>query len=550
MRAAIHFHPDAYVLDGNQIMGRRAAGAAFLRAAIENAGGDPLVGYVDSKEIVDTFTGAVRSLDPVAVTECLVKGNVAPLVRIGCLYRADPVMGPGARLRLRSGLSSYSLCGITHTLLSSGTLDAIGSLLTEPVMDWDALICTSSAAIQVVTSTLDEAGEYLRWRTGTLVPPPRPQLPVIPLGIHCDDWSSTESDRSKARQSLAIGDDEVVLLFAGRLSYAAKAHPFQMYEALRDVADRTGQKLTLLLAGQFFNKPIKNDFRENAAIICPNIRFLHVDGEDAAVYAAAFAGADIFVSMADNLQETFGITPLEAMAAGLPVVVSDWNGYRDTVRNGIDGFRVPTWAPVAGPGVRIAALYEITESYDFHSSRTSTLVSMDSAQLVSRLVQLVRSPDLRREMGENGRQRARQDFDWRIIYPKYRELWAELAARRTRAASNVQRALIAQAPRAHFAHDDPFRRFASYATRTVNAATLVRTNTGADGAKYAELTARPMLSFWRLPPELAGEILDAAADEPVAIGEIARRLGKNSDMMIEQIARLAKLNLVTLHNAD
>ena len=34
--------------------------------------------------------------------------------------------------------------------------------------------------------------------------------------------------------------------------------------------------------------------------------------------------------------------PIEAMAAGLPVVVSDWDGYRFTVRDGIEGFLVPT----------------------------------------------------------------------------------------------------------------------------------------------------------------------------------------------------------------
>ena len=29
------------------------------------------------------------------------------------------------------------------------------------------------------------------------------------------------------------------------------------------------------------------------------------------------------------------------MAAGLPVVVTDWNGYRDTVGNNLDGFTIP-----------------------------------------------------------------------------------------------------------------------------------------------------------------------------------------------------------------
>ena len=54
------------------------------------------------------------------------------------------------------------------------------------------------------------------------------------------------------------------------------------------------------------------------------------------------------MSLVDNPQETFGLAVAEAMAAGVPLVVSDWNGYRDLVRDGIDGFRVPTsWASVA-----------------------------------------------------------------------------------------------------------------------------------------------------------------------------------------------------------
>jgi glycogen synthase len=54
--------------------------------------------------------------------------------------------------------------------------------------------------------------------------------------------------------------------------------------------------------------------------------------------------------MSDNIQETFGLTPLEAMAAGLPVIVGDWDGYKDTVRDGVDGFRIPSLMPPAPLG--------------------------------------------------------------------------------------------------------------------------------------------------------------------------------------------------------
>ena len=55
----------------------------------------------------------------------------------------------------------------------------------------------------------------------------------------------------------------------------------------------------------------------------------------------ALAAADLFCSPSDNLQETFGLSVLEAMASSLPVVASDWDGYRDLVVHGRTGWLVP-----------------------------------------------------------------------------------------------------------------------------------------------------------------------------------------------------------------
>ena len=52
--------------------------------------------------------------------------------------------------------------------------------------------------------------------------------------------------------------------------------------------------------------------------------------------------ADVVVSLADNPQETFGLTILEAAAAAKPVIASDYDGYRDLVRHGSTGFLVST----------------------------------------------------------------------------------------------------------------------------------------------------------------------------------------------------------------
>lgn len=61
---------------------------------------------------------------------------------------------------------------------------------------------------------------------------------------------------------------------------------------------------------------------------------------------AVYSAADIFVSPSDNMQETFGLTLLEAGAAELPAVVSDWDGYRDIIVHDETGFLVPVLAPI------------------------------------------------------------------------------------------------------------------------------------------------------------------------------------------------------------
>ena len=52
--------------------------------------------------------------------------------------------------------------------------------------------------------------------------------------------------------------------------------------------------------------------------------------------AAAFAGMDIFVF--PSRTDTFGLVILEAMASGVPVVVSPETGARVQVQNGVTGF--------------------------------------------------------------------------------------------------------------------------------------------------------------------------------------------------------------------
>ena len=42
------------------------------------------------------------------------------------------------------------------------------------------------------------------------------------------------------------------------------------------------------------------------------------------------------------------------MAAGIPVIVSDWDGYRYTVTDGLEGFLIPTWLLESQQGVDLS----------------------------------------------------------------------------------------------------------------------------------------------------------------------------------------------------
>jgi hypothetical protein len=170
--------------------------------------------------------------------------------------------------------------------------------------------------------------------------------------------------------------------------------------------------LVLIECGWFANQPIRQAFEAASSRIAPDVRVLHPDGRLKAQRQTAWRAADIFCSLADNIQETFGITPIEAMASGLPVVVSDWDGYRDTVRHGVDGFRVSTLAPPAGAGADLAMRHALgMDTYDMYCGYTSTLVAVDIEETAQSLARLVASPELRSEMGRAGQVRACEVFD-------------------------------------------------------------------------------------------------------------------------------------------
>jgi hypothetical protein len=100
-------------------------------------------------------------------------------------------------------------------------------------------------------------------------------------------------------------------------------------------------------------------------------------------------------------------------------------------------------------------------NYDHFLAQTSQCVAVDCAAASRAFVVLFQDPDLRRRMGEAGRRRAVQDFDWRVVIRAYENLWRTQEVERAVAAASAS-----QVPRhpGTAAYPAPERSFAGYPT--------------------------------------------------------------------------------------
>jgi hypothetical protein len=262
-----------------------------------------------------------------------------------------------------------------------------------------------------------------------------------------------------------------------------------------------------------------------------------------------WAASDVFISLSDNVQETFGLTPIEAMAAGLPVIVSDWDGYRESVRDGIEGLRVPTLLPPAGAARDLASLYGVdTISYSDYIANLAMATVVDVGACTDAIVRLVSDAGLRQKLGENGRQRARSTYDWSVVVQKYEELWAELAELRAggpprfAAKSRPQNSLM----------PDPFELHAHYPTQMMTGTDRVSLGTGHElFERLSESTMTRYGADFRAKPEVLTKLLETLrAGETLTVTQIVETYSSETGAaLLRSLGQLAKFDVIRISKA-
>jgi glycosyltransferase involved in cell wall biosynthesis len=539
---AIYYSGDAYST-ANKIMGRLSAGKAFMRGVARKWPDATLHGFGQGAKTAKSMLSQLSGDGFAGQLKWIELPNWAALGEIGALYYPAPMTKAFAHSRNSFNPAAFSFMGVTHTLSSNNAMDQVADLALPPFKPWDALICTSQAALDFSTSIQNEMKAWLSAQTGA-TRFNAPQLPVIPLGIDCPAFAPKLGQRDVARAALGLGASEVAFLFSGRLSFHAKANPAPMYQALEQAAQLA--PVVCIEAGVFPNEAIRTSYLAAQKLLAPSVRFVWIDGQDELRYRQAWQSADVFVSLSDNIQETFGLTPVEAMAAGLPVLVSDWNGYKDTVRDGIDGYRIPTILPPPGVGGDLAMRHALgLDTYDFYIGRTSLATVVEPMALAQACIRLATQPELRASMGAAGLSRASHEFDWPVILQRYAQLANELTKIRLSAA--------AQAPEPWVQRADPFARFGHFPTQTLAGNALVIAQPGAR-SRLSDLLGLSMVNYAfeasLLPPDTIKAlltVLDKSGSQTV--NTLLTAAGAGTPAGVRSLMWLWKFNLVQISPA-
>jgi hypothetical protein len=169
------------------------------------------------------------------------------------------------------------------------------------------------------------------------------------------------------------------------------------------------------------------------------------------------------------------------MACGLPVIVSDWGGYKDTVLHGETGFRIPTyWAEADEPFLKSASLFHSDWDH-FHVGQS---VAVDVPALADAMLTLLRNPSLRQQMGEAGRRHVESLYSWKRVIRLHEELWDELSAQ-------AQSAPPSPPPQGLHLEPRYFQAFSGYAGRLLDGNTMIRLS--------PEGQAAAKQGLWRMP---------------------------------------------------
>lgn len=160
-----------------------------------------------------------------------------------------------------------------------------------------------------------------------------PHLIVHPFGV--DTKRFTPGDQSSAREHFGLAKDISTIIFVGGLD---DAHYFKGVDVLLAACSQMTTPYQLLIIGDG-KKRSTFEYLSTTLDIRDHVHFAgSVPFED---LPRAYQAADVHVLPSIDRSEAFGLVTLEAMATGIPSIVSNLPGVRSLIVEGETGSVVP-----------------------------------------------------------------------------------------------------------------------------------------------------------------------------------------------------------------
>lgn len=313
------------------------------------------------------------------------------------------------------------VCGLTHSISYPRIMADLGQSMLSGLYSGDGIMCTTPTAETVIQKAM---GDFkIRFQERFQCTATGFQTRVIPLGCPVAlPPESRSKNRELARSALQLESACFLGLLIGRFSVHSKYDLLPLIVKASQIRDTLGQTC-LIIAGDNSDSDYRDAMQSVITQLGMTSMFRLMADITTEQKHLLYQAADVFISPSDNVQETFGMSLLEAMAYELPVIASDWDGYRALIDPDC-GILVPTWFPDSGyDGNAIHPLqYERTSHFE-----QAQLTTVDMDALFQTLLQLKHNPAQAALLGANGRQKVQRDFRWESIIPEMEKFWDNLA---------------------------------------------------------------------------------------------------------------------------
>jgi D-inositol-3-phosphate glycosyltransferase len=242
---------------GKNVFGKDVANHSLFRALL-------LYGGLDQLDFLHPSGAPAQRLvaSLIQETPCATKVTSNDQLAIDVARQSGTLLRGSADLinlawdrRRNNAMRDYSLVGLIHTTAPPSIREYIGQSLIAPVMPWDAIICTSPSVQTGMTTMFNDWRDYLGARFEGKATQ-APQLPLLPLGVEAKDFAKgpdTPRQRAALRAELRVGDEDILVLWVGRLSFFEKAFPQPMMVAIEAAAKLSGKRVHFAMAGWFPN---------------------------------------------------------------------------------------------------------------------------------------------------------------------------------------------------------------------------------------------------------------------------------------------------------